>query len=184
MGGEEGLTMKKIWLAGGCFWGVEAYFQQLKGVLNTKVGYGQGEVDAPTYHQVCTGETGHAEICEVTYEEDILSLEKIVGHYFRIINPTTLNRQGPDQGTQYRSGIYYSDEQERTRISAFIREKQNSYAEPIVVEVEKMVNFHLAEEEHQKYLEKRPGGYCHVNLELAKPDEKRYNKEELIQMKF
>lgn len=171
--------MKRIWLAGGCFWGVEAYFMQLNGVLDTKVGYGQGNADTPTYYNVCSGETGHAEICEVTYDEKVLSLEKILEHYFRIINPVTLNCQGPDQGTQYRTGVYYSEEQERTRILAFIEEKQVSYTEPIVVEVESVNNFHLAEEEHQEYLRKRPGGYCHVNLGLAKTEEKK-NKNTII----
>ena len=167
--------MKKILLAGGCFWGVEAYFQQLKGVLDTKVGYAQGDADLPPYHQVCTGETGHAEVCEVTYDEKVLSLENILEHYFRIINPVTLNRQGPDRGTQYRTGVYYYDEQDKDAIIPFIRKKQENFIEPIVVEIEPVKKFHLAEEEHQEYLRKRPGGYCHINLGLAKPDEKRDN---------
>lgn len=165
--------MKKIWLAGGCFWGVEAYFGQLKGVLATKVGYGQGDTDKPTYQQVCSGMTGHAEICEVTYDEAQLPLGQLLEHFFRIVDPTTLNRQGPDRGTQYRTGVYYTDEAERQIILDFIGSKQVGYDRPIVVEVEALKNFYPAEEYHQKYLEKNPGGYCHIDLGLAKPAERR-----------
>ncbi|VBB05163.1 peptide methionine sulphoxide reductase msra [Lucifera butyrica] len=165
--------MRKIWLAGGCFWGVEAYFQQLKGVVNTTVGYGQGVTEAPVYKEVCTGDTGHAEICEVTYDEGILSLRNILEHYFRIIDPTTLNRQGPDRGTQYRTGIYYADEAEKAAIEGFLRERQAGYTRPIVVEVGPLRNFFPAEEYHQDYLQKTAGGYCHVNLGLAKPEERK-----------
>lgn len=165
--------MRKIWLAGGCFWGVEAYFKQLKGVTQTKVGYGQGETDCPSYAAVCSGETGHTEICEVAYAEDLLPLPAILEHYFRIVDPTALNRQGPDRGTQYRSGIYYSDPAERPVIEQFIAAQQQRYLNPIVVEVEPLRNFHPAEEYHQDYLGKTPGGYCHVNLGLAKPQERK-----------
>lgn len=165
--------MKKIWLAGGCFWGVEAYFMQLKGVITTRVGYGQGNTADPTYKQVCSGITGYTEVCELTYDEELLSLEKVLEHFFRIINPVTLNRQGPDEGSQYRSGVYYLDAGDREVIIDFIKDKQTIYKEPIVVEVEPVRNFHLAEDYHQEYLQKTPGGYCHVNLMLAKPEEKR-----------
>ncbi|GMA99035.1 peptide-methionine (S)-S-oxide reductase MsrA [Pelosinus sp. IPA-1] len=165
--------MKKIWLAGGCFWGVEAYFMQLKGVITTRVGYGQGNTTDPTYKQVCSGKTGYTEVCELTYDEVSLSLEKVLEHFFRIINPVTLNRQGPDEGPQYRSGVYYSDAGDREVIIDFIKDKQVSYKEPIVVEVEPVRNFYLAEDYHQEYLQKTPGGYCHVNLMLARPEEKK-----------
>ncbi|MBP2635392.1 MAG: msrAB [Firmicutes bacterium] len=165
--------MKKIWFAGGCFWGVEAYFRQLSGVLNTTVGYGQGSKDRPTYELVCTGMTGHAEVCEVTYEEKIISLQKLLEHFFRIIDPTTLNRQGPDEGTQYRTGIYYESEADRKVIIDFIDKMKPHYAAPIVVEVEPVGRFFPAEDYHQRYLEKTPGGYCHINLSLAKPDERK-----------
>lgn len=165
--------MKKIWLAGGCFWGVEAYFMQLKGVLNTRVGYGQGDTEQPTYQQVCTGDTGYTEVCEVTYDEKILPLEKLLEHYFRIIDPTTLNRQGPDSGTQYRTGVYYLLDDDKEVINHFIRQLQLQYTSQIVVEVEPMKSFFPAEDYHQKYLERTPGGYCHVNLGLAKPDERK-----------
>lgn len=165
--------MQHIWLAGGCFWGVEAYFQQLKGVLDTTVGYGQGATDAPTYQQVCSGLTGYTEVCKVTYDEAVLPLPKIMEHFFRIIDPTTLNRQGPDCGSQYRTGVYYQTEEEKTVIQGFIKTIQSHYDLPIVVEVEPVRRFYPAEEYHQKYLQKTPQGYCHVNLNLAKPDERK-----------
>ena len=165
--------MKKIWLAGGCFWGVEAYFMQLKGVLSTSVGFGQGSTEQPTYRQVCTGTTGYTEICEVTYDDKILSLQKILEYYFRIIDPTTLNRQGPDQGTQYRTGVYYAAENDKEVIINFIEKMQQHYTDPIVVEVEPVGRFFPAEDYHQRYLEKTPGGYCHINLGLVKPDERK-----------
>lgn len=163
--------IKKIWLAGGCFWGMEAYFMQLKGVVNTTVGYGQGTTEHPSYQQVCTGTTGYAEVCEITYDEEILPLQKILEHFFRVIDPTALNRQGPDQGTQYRSGVYYSTQEDKKLIHQFIEEMQPRHSTPIVVEVEPVGRFFPAEDYHQKYLEKTPGGYCHINLSLVKPDE-------------
>ncbi|MGI6092290.1 MAG: peptide-methionine (S)-S-oxide reductase MsrA [Veillonellaceae bacterium] len=165
--------MKKIWLAGGCFWGVEAYFQQLKGVLDTTVGYGQGFTKNPTYEEVCSGQTGHTEICEIIYDETILPLPKVLEHFFRIIDPTTLNRQGPDRGTQYRTGIYYNDSGDLPVIKEFVQKMQTGYDKPIVVEVEPIKNFSAAENYHQDYLMKTPGGYCHINLALACPDERK-----------
>ncbi|BBB91983.1 MAG TPA: peptide-methionine (S)-S-oxide reductase MsrA [Methylomusa anaerophila] len=165
--------MKKIWLAGGCFWGVEAYFQQLKGVLATIVGYGQGNVENPSYRQVCSGLTGHTEVCEVTYDESVLSLRGVLEHFFRIIDPTALNRQGPDRGTQYRTGVYFTDEGDRQVMMDYIAAIRSRYREPIVVEVEPLRNFYPAEEYHQDYLGKTPGGYCHVNLNLARPEERK-----------
>jgi len=165
--------MRKIWLAGGCFWGVEAYFQQLKGVLGTRVGYGQGEMDDPTYSQVCSGTTEYTEVCELSYDEVIIPLEKVLEHFFRIINPTTLNRQGADQGSQYRTGVYYADAAEREVIVRFIRVMQTYHTDDIVVEVEPVMNFYLAEEYHQHYLQNTTGGYCHVNLMLARPEERK-----------
>lgn len=165
--------MRRIWLAGGCFWGVQAYFQQLKGVAQTKVGYGQGEMENPTYEQVCSGTTGYTEVCEVTYDEEVIPLLKVLEHFFRIINPTTLNRQGPDVGTQYRTGIYYADEGEREEILSFVKDMQKNYIEDIVVEIQPVINFYSAEEYHQNYLQKTIGGYCHVDLSLARAEEKK-----------
>lgn len=165
--------MKKIWLAGGCFWGIEAYFAQLKGVVSTTVGYGQGITDQPTYQQVCTGMTGHTEVCEITYDEKILPLPKLLEHFFRVIDPTALNRQGPDQGTQYRTGVYYKSEEDKEIIANFMQRMKPYYSDPIVVEVEPVARYFPAEDYHQRYLAKTPGGYCHINLDLAKPDERK-----------
>ena len=165
--------MKILWLAGGCFWGVEAYFRQLDGVVSTRVGYGQGTTMEPTYEQVCSGETGHAEVCEISYDSNVLPLTKLLEYFFRIIDPTVLNRQGPDRGTQYRTGIYYSDESDQPIIAEFIRKEQERYPDLIVVEVAPVVNFCLAEEYHQQYLKKNPGGYCHIDLQMAKLAEQK-----------
>lgn len=163
--------MHKIWLAGGCFWGVEAYFQQLKGVHDTTVGYGQGFTENPTYEEVCSGSTGHTEVCELVYEEAILTLPEVLEHYFRIIDPTTKNRQGPDRGTQYRTGIYYTNDNNRADIIDYMRKIQPNYSKTIVVEVEALRCFYPAEEYHQDYLRKNPHGYCHINLNVIKPEE-------------
>jgi peptide-methionine (S)-S-oxide reductase len=165
--------MSRIWLAGGCFWGVEAYFRQIKGVNRTTVGYGQGKTERPTYAQVCSGTTGHAEICEVEYDEAILPLRKLLEHFFRIIDPTTLNRQGPDRGTQYRSGIYFDNREEGEAICDFLKERQKDYAEPIVVEAESLRSFYPAEDYHQNYLQKVPGGYCHIDLSQLRENEQK-----------
>lgn len=164
--------MHKIWLAGGCFWGVEAYFQQLKGVCDTTVGYAQGHTEHPTYEGVCSGTTGHTEVCEVEYDPAILPLHKVLEHYFRIVDPTSLNRQGPDRGTQYRTGIYYSDQSEKAIITDYIKKVQEICDEPIVVEVQPLECFFSAEEYHQDYLSKNPRGYCHIDLSIAKPHER------------
>lgn len=165
--------MKRIWLAGGCFWGVEAYFRQLKGVVATQVGYGQGGLANPSYEEVCRGQTGHAEICEVVYDETVLSLQQVLEHFLRIIDPTTLNRQGPDSGSQYRSGIYCQEPQEQRLIGAFLAAQQRNFTSPIVVEVELLRSFYAAEEYHQRYLEKNPRGYCHVDLSRAAAGERK-----------
>lgn len=156
--------MKKLYLAGGCFWGVEAYFQAVDGVVATTVGYAQGHVDNPSYEQVCTGKTGHAETVEVVYDEAIIDVEILLTHLFRIINPTVLNRQGNDRGTQYRTGIYSEDERDLLIARDYIEKRQVDYELPIVVEVQRLTLFFAAEEYHQDYLIKNPGGYCHVDL--------------------
>ncbi|MGL5295462.1 MAG: peptide-methionine (S)-S-oxide reductase MsrA [Culicoidibacterales bacterium] len=157
--------MKKIVVAGGCFWGVEAYFQQVHGITSTQVGYSQGLFPFPTYEQVCSGTTGHAEVCELTYNSDELSLLQLLEHLFNIIDPTSINRQGNDKGNQYRTGIYYIDQNDVNTIKAFILSKQANYTKPIVVEVESAKPFYRAEDYHQHYLQKNPNGYCHINLD-------------------
>jgi peptide-methionine (S)-S-oxide reductase len=155
--------MKEITFAGGCFWGVEAYFKQLKGVVDTSVGY----------QEVCNGIANHAEAVHITYDEKETNVNVLLEHFFRIIDPTTLNRQGHDIGIQYRSGIYYHDEETKQTALDFIKEEQKKYTKTIVVALEPLKNYYLAENYHQDYLDKNPGGYCHVNLSLASEDEKK-----------
>jgi peptide-methionine (S)-S-oxide reductase len=157
--------MKSIVVAGGCFWGVEAYMSKINGVVETKVGYANGTVQSPTYEEVCGGSTGHTEACLITYDESIVSLEQILSKFWGIINPTVLNRQGPDIGSQYRTGIYYSDEKDVEIILRTKDEVQRKYSKPIVTEIEALSHFYDAEDYHQKYLQKNPGGYCHINLD-------------------
>ncbi len=161
--------MKKIILAGGCFWGVEAYFSRVKGILNTKAGYIDGISDNPTYEEVCDG-SGHAEAVYIEYNENIISLQNILKHFFRIIDPTQINRQGNDIGIQYRSAIYYFLEIERKIIEKFIKDSQTNYKKPIKTNVLLATRFYDAEEYHQKYLDKNPSGYCHIDLNLLKEE--------------
>lgn len=156
--------MKEIYLAGGCFWGVEEYFSRINGVIETEVGYANGIVESPTYQQVCTGTTGHSETTYVKYDEKIVSLEVLLERFFRIIDPTLLNRQGGDIGNQYRTGIYYIDESDLETIDKIISDIQMKYNEPIVTEVKELSCFYNAEDYHQDYLKKNPGGYCHVDM--------------------
>ncbi|WXR61965.1 peptide-methionine (S)-S-oxide reductase MsrA [Peptostreptococcaceae bacterium AGR-M142] len=156
--------MKKIVLAGGCFWGVEAYFKKINGVINTKVGYSNGHTKDPTYKEVCTSITGYAEACYIEYDENIISLKDLLKKFFRIIDPTIINRQGPDIGSQYRTGIYYYEDNDLNIINSFIKEIQKNYDEQIVTEIDKVNNFYDAEEYHQNYLDKNPNGYCHIDL--------------------
>jgi len=165
--------MKEITFAGGCFWGVEAYFKQLKGVVDTSVGYANGNKEHPTYQEVCNGIANHAEAVHITYDEKETNVNVLLEHFFRIIDPTTLNRQGHDIGIQYRSGIYYHDEETKQAALDFIKEEQKKYTKTIVVALEPLKNYYLAENYHQDYLDKNPGGYCHVNLSLASENEKK-----------
>lgn len=165
--------MKSIVLGGGCFWGVEAYYKRVKGVLGTRVGYAQGIKEDPTYEEVCAGDTGHVEVCDVIYDEEEVSLEKILEHFFRIIDPISLNQQGGDTGPQYRTGIYYNDDQDLPIIEQEVREEQKKYKEKIVTEILEIDRFFDAEDYHQEYLNKNPSGYCHVNFSLIKADERQ-----------
>ncbi len=156
--------MKEIVLAGGCFWGVEEYMSRIDGVLDTKVGYANGNTENPTYEEVCTNTTGYAEACYIKFDENILSLEELLNRFWKIINPTIQNRQGPDIGSQYRTGIYYIDEKDLEIINKTKEEQQEKYKDSIVTEIEPLKVFYNAEEYHQKYLKKNPGGYCHIDL--------------------
>ena len=140
----------------GCFWQVEATFRQMPGVVDTAVGYEGGHVDNPTYEQVCSGITGHTEVCEVSYDPERVSFEELVSKYFEIHDPTQLNRQGPDVGYQYRSVVFaHSDEQAET-VREVIERIQPRFRAPIVTEIEPAATFWRAEEYHQCYLERRP----------------------------
>ena len=156
--------MKEIALAGGCFWGVDEYFSRKKGVISTKAGYANGIKENPTYNEVCTGRTGHAETVLVQYDESLITLAEILEKFFKVIDPTILNREGNDIGTQYRTGIYYMDEADIPPITSFIDSKRANYKKPIVTEVLPLKNFYDAEEYHQDYLKKNPRGYCHIDL--------------------
>lgn len=166
---------KKIYLAGGCFWGIEAYFSKIPGVIKTTAGYANGNGNNPTYETMAHDK--FVETVEIEYNPNVISLTDILNHFFDIIDPTTLNRQGADIGTQYRSGIYYIDEEDMNLILKVIEREIEKSSEPIVVEVQNLENFYPAEEYHQKYLEKNPNGYCHINLSKIKNYNKPSNEE-------
>lgn len=158
--------MKEIYLAGGCFWGLQAFFDLRKGIVETFVGYANGNTENPTYESVCTNTTGYVEAVYIKYDEENITLNKILEEFWKVIDPTLLNRQGGDIGRQYRTGIYYTDENDLDIIRNSFENEQKKYNKSIVTEVEKLRNFYKAEEYHQKYLEKNPGGYCHIDLSL------------------
>ena len=154
--------MKEIYFAGGCFWGTEHYLKQIRGVVGTEVGYANGKTPNPTYQDVCTDRTGFAETVRVLYDPEIISLEFLAELYFKAIDPTSLNRQGPDEGTQYRTGVYYTDPVDRAALEKVFAAEQDNQREIIEVELEPLRNFYPAEEYHQDYLDKNPSGYCHL----------------------
>ena len=156
--------MKEIYLAGGCFWGVEEYMSRIEGVVDTRVGYANGRKENPTYEEVCTGITGHVETTYLQYDENIISLEEILDKFWNIIDPTMLNRQGPDIGNQYRTGIYYINDNDLDIINKSLEKVKEKYSKPIVTEIMALKVFYDAEEYHQDYLKKNPGGYCHIDL--------------------
>ncbi len=155
---------KKATFGAGCFWGVEAAYRQIPGVLSTKVGYLGGTLDNPTYRDVCSGRTGHAEVVEVTYDPERLTYDDLLTVFWDNHNPTTMNRQGPDIGTQYRSAIFYHDEAQHQAAIASKEERDRSgkYKTPIVTEVTEASTFYEAEDYHQQYLEKRGLSSCHI----------------------
>lgn len=158
------MNKKRATLAGGCFWGVEELIRKLPGVLDTQVGYTGGTLPEPTYREICTGITGHAEAIDIFFDEDQLSFKELLHFFFRIHDPTTPNRQGNDKGTQYRSAIFFHDQDQEQEAYAVIDEvnKLKRFVEPVVTEVEAFDRFWTAEEEHQDYLQKYPTGYtCH-----------------------
>lgn len=154
--------MSTIYLAGGCFWGTEKYFSLINGVTKTSVGYANGNTDNPTYEEVKHSDTGHAETVEVVYDSAVLSLDKLLLLYYDVINPTSVNKQGGDIGSQYRTGIYYTTPEDLPVIQASIAELAKKYTLPIAIEVLPLTKYFLAEEYHQEYLDKNPNGYCHI----------------------
>jgi len=161
--------MEKATLAGGCFWCTEAVYLQLKGVTEVKPGYSGGFVKNPSYEEVCNGTTGHAEAVQILYDPETVSFAEILEVFFMTHDPTTLNRQGNDVGTQYRSAAFYSSEEQKAAIAEAIREYEKSHpGKRVVTESVKTGPFFAAEEYHQDYLEKNPGGYCHVDLDLLR----------------
>lgn len=160
--------MKEIYFAGGCFWGTEHFFSLVKGVAETEAGYANSRVAAPSYREVCDGATGAAETVRVVYDPAVVSLPFLIDLYFKTIDPTSRNRQGNDVGTQYRTGIYYTDPADRSVVEEAIDRESKHYTRPLVVEAAPLENFYPAEEYHQKYLDKNPRGYCHIDPRLMK----------------
>lgn len=158
--------MKEICLAGGCFWGAEHYFRNIEGVVSTEVGFANGKTQSPTYEQVYTDTTGYAEAVHVSYDPSKLPLEELIRDFFCAIDPLSLNKQGEDEGTRYRTGVYYSDPDELETISRVFSEEQAKYSEPLAVELQPLANFFPADERHQDYLVKNPDGYCHLPLKI------------------
>ena len=156
------MKKRELYLAGGCFWGMQKYLDNVCGVLQTEVGYANGKTENPTYEEVCSCGTGHAETVHVLYDAQRVSLEELLELYYGAINPTSLNRQGGDIGSQYRTGIYYTEEEDLPVIVRSISSLQARLDKPVAIEVKTLENFSLAEEYHQKYLDKNPNGYCHI----------------------
>ena len=146
---------KEIYFAGGCFWGTEHFFKQIEGVLETEVGFANGHTENPTYKEVYTDQTGFAETVYVKYDPDVVSLEFLLNMFFKAIDPTSLNKQGEDEGTRYRTGVYYTNDDD-----------QQNYQQPLAVEKLPLQNYYSAEEYHQDYLDKNPTGYCHLPVAL------------------
>ena len=161
-------NLREIYLAGGCFWGVDAYMARVPGVYSTESGYANGhESGKVTYEEVCTGKTGHTEAIYLKYDPTKVNLDKILDEFFSIIDPTTLNRQANDIGTQYRTGIYITEkntEEDIDFINNKFKEVQAKYQKPLAIEIRELSNYCKAEDYHQDYLEKNPGGYCHISF--------------------
>ncbi len=181
MGKEK--KIKEIYLAGGCFWGLEEYFSRINGVQDVTVGYANGRVKTTNYSLIHS--TGHAETVHISYDSNVISLREILLYYFRVIDPTSVNKQGNDTGEQYRTGIYYTSEKDLETIKSVIDEKEKEINKKVAVQVEPLKHYVLAEEYHQDYLKKNPNGYCHIDVSMANNpliDKNKYpkpSKEEL-----
>ena len=155
------MTEKTIYLAGGCFWGTQKFFDQFDGVMRTRVGYANGPTENPSYQEVCAS-SGHAETVEIVYDADAIGLSTLLDYYFLTIDPTSYHRQGGDMGVQYRTGIYYTEAEQLPELEARYAREQEKYRAKLEVELRPLENFYPAEEYHQKYLDKNPDGYCHI----------------------
>ncbi len=174
-------NMKSIYLAGGCFWGTQKFFDQFDGVIETEVGYANGPTENPTYQDVCA-KSGHAETVKIIYDPEIISLTQLIEYYFMTIDPLAYHQQGADKGSQYRTGIYYTDEDDLSVLEDCYAREQEKHKQKMEVELLPLDNFYTAEEYHQKYLEKNPGGYCHIPkalFELQKSLKQEETEEEL-----
>ncbi len=162
---EKGL--KTIYFAGGCFWGVEEYMSRIPGVYDAASGYANGKTANPTYQDVIYNDTGHAETVRVVYDETEVTLDVLLDKLFKVVDPVSVNQQGNDRGTQYRSGVYYIDEGDREIAEHFLGELAKNYDESLAVELLPLDNFYLAEDYHQDYLVKNANGYCHIDIRNA-----------------
>ena len=155
--------MKTITIGGGCFWCLEAVYSQMLGVISAKSGYAGGQIDNPSYDAVCSGSTGHAEVVQIDYDENLIGIAQILEVFWEVHDPTTLNRQGNDIGTQYRSVIYYDDEEDLEEINTSMKVAQSKFSAPIVTEIDELDIFYVAENYHQNYFRNNPNqGYCQV----------------------
>ena len=157
---------KEIYFAGGCFWGTEHFFKQIEGVLETEVGFANGHTENPTYKEVYTDQTGFAETVYVKYNPDVVSLEFLLNMFFKAIDPTSLNKQGEDEGTRYRTGVYYTSDDDLAVIVKVFAQEQQNHQQPLAVEKLPLQNYYSAEDYHQDYLDKNPTGYCHLPVAL------------------
>ena len=187
---EQKMTMESkqeqqiIYLAGGCFWGLEAYMERIQGVTDAVSGYANGKGDTTNYQLLHA--TDHAETVKVTYDPNKISLDKLLQYYFRVIDPTSINKQGNDRGRQYRTGIYYQDGADKAVIEQALAQLQTKYKKPVQIEVQPLKNYIVAEEYHQDYLKKNPNGYCHIDITKADEpviDEKDYPKPSDAELK-
>lgn len=164
-------NVREIYFAGGCFWGTEHFFQQIRGVVGTEVGYANGNTQNPTYEEVVSHTTGFAETVKVKYDPEQVDLKLLIDLYFKTIDPTSKDQQGNDRGNQYRTGIYFKDENDEAVVKGEVEKLAKNYTKPVVVETVALKNFYRAEDYHQDYLDKNPGGYCHIEpglFEMAK----------------
>ncbi|MDD3348808.1 MAG: peptide-methionine (S)-S-oxide reductase MsrA [Bacilli bacterium] len=164
---------KIIYVAGGCFWGVEAYYKKLRGIIDTTCGYANGNFNNPTYEDLKSHKATHVEAVKILYDDEKISLTKIIEHLFRIINPFTVDHQGGDYGHQYRTGIYYENDEDGDTIIKYVNMEQKKYTKRIMVEIERLKHFYDAEDYHQDYLDINPFGYCHIDFSLIKDEEKK-----------